>query len=866
MNIQKFYQRSRCENITAFENLLSKEGRYTVLGRATKLFATLLGTDMKRDVVLQQIYEYLETEYASLNLDFSWQSNVYAKDDIRKLRRLLVRLTELKVIKTNVATSFETTCDLGDGSNTLDGLVHLILQDRGGNYHAMIIHGGTCSRSMKGKSIQTAAAMDLHCMVAKVSLESCYPGILIHSVYLTHKNDRPGEVLKDIEISQTSSSNMHSLDYKGYYDNGVFNENSMAQSIMEALEQGEKNCYSCYYHSFCKMPKLALAKSAQVSTENTGYRMPDYTEEQLKVIRHKEGPMLVCAGPGSGKTATIIGRIKYLVEECKITPQFILVVTFTNKAAQELKERCLSFLDETNLPCIATLNAFAYRILRSNQDCLGKELRLLTNDEQLKIIQNIADVSEPLSGFCYDHRYGKNGLYKTLARKMEQYFSMTDCEFFQKNPNIGNDFVGFAEMYRQIVDCNDYISFDEQIGMTNALFESNPDVLSIYQHLYQYIMVDEYQDVNAEQVKMLYAIANHGNIVVVGDDDQNIYGFRGASSDYMLSFPEAFPGAETIVLKDNFRSTKSLVSAAQALIHNNQKRISKDIRSGNGIEGVKPVVIKSLDPKEIDTLISELIAKGYHYDDIAILSPKNAPLEELHNSLSAPTVLAKSYLRHDGLFLFVYAVLKLYFNGMDDDVAFFQYTSLFGKQHLLKRRYGISLYESLLEKYGYTDFRKEEISLQGDGIFADELSMLQNLFELLKSEPSIQTFLDMCVFSLDWNASDAKNVLLEQAELQGFQDIKTFVSFMDCIVNFEDEKRVEVDPSGKVTLITCHDAKGKEYPVVIIRNDYASKDEEVRRVFYVAVTRAKEQLYIFQDASCKADFLSELPHTERGCA
>lgn len=867
MNIQEFYQRNRCENIAVYENLLFQESRYTVLGRATKMFATLLGTDMAKDTVLHQVYEYLKTGYAGLSLDFPWQSEAYAKDDIRKYRRLPVRFSNLQVVKTNVATSFEVSRDMGDGSSTLDGLVHLVLQDQKEQYHAMIIHGGTCSRSMKGKSVQTAAAMDLNCMIAKCTLESSYPGIIIHSVYLTHKNDKPGKTLKDMEISQTASSNMHSLEYKGYYDdNGTFDETAMAKSIVEAMEQGVNSCFGCYYQSLCKTPELPMLQHEKKEAGNAGYQMPNYTQEQLKAVRHKDGPMLICAGPGSGKTATIIGRIRYLVEECNVTPQFILVVTFTTKAEQELKERCLSFLDEANLPYIATLNAFAYRILRENQDCLGKELKLLTNLEQLKIIQNIVNVTEPLSGFHYDQKYGKNGLYKTLARKVEQYLSMKDFEFFSKNPDIGNDFVGFAEMYRDIISCNDYISFDEQISMTNTLFETHPDVLSVYQHLYRYVMVDEYQDVNSDQVKMLYSIASHGNIVVVGDDDQNIFGFRGASSEFMLSFPDKYPESETIILKDNFRSTQTLVSAAQSLIHNNQKRIPKDIHSGCCEKGVEPVLIKSLEPKEIDALITKLIEKGYHYDDIAILSPKNAPLEELHSTLQAPTVLAKSYLRHDGLFTFARAILNLYYSELNDDTAFLVFVSLFGKRHLLRRKKGLSLYESLIEQYSYADFRQGNVSFPHDGIFSDELAKLQDLFALLKNEPSMQSFLEMCVFSIGWDASDAKDVLLEQADKQGVHDIKALATFMDYIVNFEDEKRVEVDTAGRVTLITCHDAKGKEYPVVIIRNDYQNKDEETRRLFYVAVTRAKEQLYIFQDASCKADFLNEFPHTERGCA
>lgn len=855
MKVKKFYQLSRCEHIAVYDNLLFEEGRYTVLSNAIKMFATLLAAGMDKAVVLNQVDSFLQKEYASLKMNFAWESTVYAEDDVRKFRRLLIRLASLTVVKANVATCFQVPKKLADGSDYLEGFVHLILQDEKEQYHAMIIHGGTCKRSMKGRSAQTSSAMDLEALLAKWSLEESYPGITIHSVYLTHKDDMPGKTLPDMEITGTAASNMHSLDYKAFYDaNNQFDKEAFSRIISEAMVPGEKTCNGCYYASVCKTESLAVNSVSQTFVES-GYRVPSYTEEQMAAVQHKDGPMLVCAGPGSGKTATIIGRIKYLVEECNITPQFILVVTFTNKAAQELRERCLSFLKEENLPCIATLNAFAYRLLRENQEELGKDLKLLTDGEQLKLIENICSVLPPLSGFKTESVYGNNGLYRTVQRKLNQFLKMSEYEFFQKNPELGADFVSFASMYKEIIDCNDYISFDEQISLTNVLFEQNPNILSIYQSIYKYIMVDEYQDVNEEQVKMLYRIAEHGNMVVVGDDDQNIFGFRGASSDYMQKFPVHFPNAKTVVLKDNFRSTKALVSAAQSLIHNNQKRIQKDIRSGLSVDGLKPVVIKSMDVSAVSSLVEELLSDGYHYGDIAILASKNAPLEILHDALSVPTVLAKSYLRNDGLFTFARSVLRLY-NNLNDDTAFLQIASLFGKRHLLKRVTGLSLYESVLQEFG-----NEEGSA-----FAEEFSLLKDIFTFLDNSDDIRMFLAMCAYRIGWDATDAVEVILEQVEKQRISGLDALLIFMDSIVNFEDGLRVEVNAPDKITLITCHDSKGKEFPVVILYNDLSAKDEESRRLFYVAVTRPKERLYVMQDVSCKADFLNEFPHEERGCA
>lgn len=864
MKVDAFYRQSRCEKISGFEQFIFEEGRISVLKKTKQMVCKLLTKNTPFDKVLEQVSSYLKQEYSRLDVGvFSWQEDAYIKNDTFLYQRMFDFFGDkYQFLIPDKFVQMELSTQLPDGSSTLEQCIDLLATDEEDRFHAFIIQHKACDRSIKGKSNHTAAVTDLRCMVAKYCLEENYPGVIVHMVYLPHKQDTPRTMKKSFEVSQTATSNIHSLDYADYYTDEVFDFAFLKEMIHTiATSSVEEDCYGCTWSYLCKTPSIELVSSnvssnkEKASTE--GYKMPSFTEDQLQVVRHKDGAMCVCAGPGSGKTATIIGRIKYLVEECNVDPHFMLVVTFTNEAATELRTRCLSFLEEYRLPKIATLNAFCYSVLTENADLLNKKLKVLSGIEKLRIIQNIVSVLPPLVGFKYGMEYGRNGLYKTLSNRLDQYFSMSEYEFFQKNQGLGQDFVSFANMYKEVIQSHDYITFDEQISMCNELFRAHPDVLNIYRRVYQYVMVDEYQDVNEEQVKMLYALASHGNIVVVGDDDQNIYGFRGASAEYMINFPKAFKNAKTVVLRDNFRSTKTLVDAAQSLIKQNEKRIAKDIRSGTNSEGLAPQVIHGLDPDTIDNLIVQLVNKGYRYDDIAILSTKNAPLEDLHTTLKAPTLLAKSYLREDGLFVFSHCVMKLHEN-IHDDSAFYQYMTLFNKVDCIEKIKGKSLFDSVAEKYGITF--DDGICVPEDCCLYEELSLLTDIFSIITNNAKINVFLDACSYAIRWSGSDSKQVLLDLLEKQGVTDFKGLYAFMDYLVNFEDESRVEVDGAGKVTLITCHDVKGKEFPVVLIRNDYKAFTEEVRRLFYVAVTRAKKELYIIQDKSCQVDCLAEMQY------
>lgn len=866
MKINTFYECSRCEKLAAMENMLCEENRHKILRKALKMVCASLGAGTDGESILHSVQSYLTDAYEQLNFAFDWQRKQQADMDSFLFRRFLtwVEQEELLPVKSFVSTEvlLPEGITLSDGSTQLNGVVPIIMKNNKECFRALLIHVTTSSRSMNGKSVWTNASSDLNALVAKYYLERLYPGIEIDVIYLQNSKDTPGKMLSEFDENKTAKSNLHRITYSNLYHKGLFDYDALLTKITEVVTvPSDFSCSECKMEALCKTQSLV----EQVNMEeepSKNYQIPEFTEDQLQVVTHLNGPMRVCAGPGSGKTATLIGRIKKMIEEDDIMPEFMLVVTFTNEAANELRERCLSFLSEDSLPKIATLNGFCYSVLRENAALLEHGLKVLSIIEKLKLIQSIASVMPPLKGFKYGMEYGRNGLYRTISYRLDYYFNcLSEADFFYKYPDCGSDFIAFAEQYQACIEDNGYISFDEQISLCNKLFREHPDVLEIYQSIYQYIMVDEYQDVNQEQVDLLYALASHRNLVVVGDDDQGIYGFRGASADFMIHFENVFPEAKTVVLRDNFRSTHALVTASGHLIKNNENRIDKEIRSkSKGKKNILPVVVRSQSADAISEIIKGLQEEGYQYGDIAILSTKNAPLEEYHTQLTIPTVLAKSYLRNDGFFLLLYCVLKLRYN-IHDNRSFYQYLKLHGIEYVQKKD-TLSIADSLFSDCSISNLNEIGL-LSKDCPYLNVLSKLQTYMDIIDETQDLSDLINLFVIASGWQSSDSPKALFEEIEKHCGNDVYALLIFMEEMIRFEAERRVEVNRSDKVLLSTSHDSKGKEFKVVLLINDYSDAGEETRRLFYVAMTRAKEQLFILQDKNAQVDFLNEIPHCER---
>jgi len=356
-------------------------------------------------------------------------------------------------------------------------------------------------------------------------------------------------------------------------------------------------------------------------------------DNQLKAILKTEGAVMVIAGAGSGKTRVLTNRIAYLISEKNILENNILAITFTNKAAKEMKERIYALVGETSKYIwINTFHSMCVRILRQHIELLGynKNFTILDTSEQKSIIKNIVrslDLSEDA--------YQPANVLKIISNAKNSLVSvkkMREQSRFGFMKNVAEIYAHYQSYLKK----NSVLDFDDLMLKTIVLFKKFPEVLAIYQNQFQYIHVDEYQDTNVIQyrlIKMLSAV--HKNVCVVGDDDQSIYSWRGACSDNIINFEKDFDDVELVFLDQNYRSNSTILDAANAVIKNNTDRKEKALWSENKGGGKISVYAASNDKDETDDIakkILELKKEGIDYKDIAILYRANYLSRQMENS------------------------------------------------------------------------------------------------------------------------------------------------------------------------------------------------------------------------------------------
>ena len=393
--------------------------------------------------------------------------------------------------------------------------------------------------------------------------------------------------------------------------------------------------------------------------------------EQKKAVITTEGPLLVLAGAGSGKTRVLTTRIAYLIETLGINPENILAITFTNKAAKEMKERILNMLGSIAYKIqISTFHSFGLFLLKKHYDLLGYDhnFTILDSDDVLTLIKKIIKDMN-LDSKEYNPKAIRN---KISGAKNE----LLNAEEYSRYANSSYEEV-IVEVYRkyeQKLKVNNSFDFDDLLMMPIKLFRQYPEILKKYQEIYQYILVDEYQDTNEAQyimVKML--AAKYKNICVVGDESQAIYSWRGANYKNILNFEKDYQNAQTILLEENYRSTKTILNAANDVIKNNKERKDKKLWTNND-EGIKIKYHRCYDEKEeanyIKNQIKELISKGIPKSEIAVLYRTNAQsriLEEAMLKENIPyKVIGSFYFYNRKEIKDLIAYLKLLYNQNDD--------------------------------------------------------------------------------------------------------------------------------------------------------------------------------------------------------
>lgn len=624
-------------------------------------------------------------------------------------------------------------------------------------------------------------------------------------------------------------------------------------------------------------------------------------ENQLKAILKTQGAVMVIAGAGSGKTRVLTNRIAYLIAEKNILESNILAITFTNKAAKEMKERIYSLVGETSKYIwINTFHSMCVRILRQHIDLLGynKNFTILDTSEQKTIIKNIVKELN-----LSEDSYQPNNILKIISNSKNSMISVNEMKAqarfgFMKNVSE------IYEYYQKYLKKNSVLDFDDLMLKTIVLFEKHPEVLAIYQNKFEYIHVDEYQDTNVIQYKLIKMLSEvHKNICVVGDDDQSIYSWRGACSDNIINFEKDYEDVEVIFLDQNYRSNSTILDAANAVIKNNTDRKDKALWSEN--KGGDKITVYSAanDKDETDDIakkILDLKAQGIDYKDIAILYRANYLSRSMENSCMAfgiPYKLIGSlkFLQRQEI-RDLLAYMNVIVNRNDE-------FSLRRIINVPKRGIGASSMakiDNYAEQYGLSLFEALK-NIDMIGVSKKIITNIYLLTQLIEKYSQTEQYSIEDLIVGIYKDSGYESMLKESADayaesrIENISELvssaKQFSSMNDNLIDFISEMSLTSDADDEneddsVVLSTVHAAKGLEYRVVFIMGleenlfpsirdaesseDERNKMEEERRLAYVAITRAKEKLFMsyanrrMQFGSIKNNkrsrFLDEVPN------
>lgn len=602
-------------------------------------------------------------------------------------------------------------------------------------------------------------------------------------------------------------------------------------------------------------------------------------KEQKEAVIHTEGPLLIMAGAGSGKTRVLTHRIAYLIEEKSVNPWNILAITFTNKAAKEMKERLIQLVNGGHDVWASTYHSLCVRILRRDADKIGYNRAFTISDpgEQNTLMKRI------MKKLNIDVKNFKpRAILGTISNAKNE---LIDEKQYKANANGFYESIVAKcyEAYQKELRRSESMDFDDLIMLTVRLFEEHPDVLNYYQTKFQYISVDEYQDTNNAQYQLVKQLGNRfGNVCVVGDIDQSIYGWRGANIDNILNFEKDFPKAKVVNLQQNYRSTKTILQAANNVISNNaqtkEKELWTDNNSGNKIKYYRAqsendearfAVSKMKEAMQADLSLT--------YDDFAVLYRTNAQSRAMEDALSQSSIPyqlvggQKFYDRKEikdvvaYLTLIVNPVDNLSFNRVVNTPKRGIGAATMDKLMNVADSLGMSLYEMALNINQTNIGGKGGKNLEAFAIMISDLRKAQeylsvteltemmlkesNYLKELEKERTVEA--DTRIENINELLTVTKAYDDEEREEHSLLDFLTDLSLIQAtdITDEEEEQHF-------VTLMTIHSAKGLEFPIVFLigmeENIFplsrAAQDEEEleeeRRLAYVGITRAEKELYL----------------------
>ncbi len=597
--------------------------------------------------------------------------------------------------------------------------------------------------------------------------------------------------------------------------------------------------------------------------------LDELNEKQKEACMAILGPSLVIAGAGSGKTRVLTHRIAYMISEYNIAPSSILAITFTNKAAKEMRDRLEVLVGEyARYIQASTFHSFCAKVLRSTIDALPDRFtnfQIIDDDDSRKLIR------ESIIELGIDPKFitpkDAQSVISQVKSKMITLESAYDL-------NLAKHFTNILNLYNQKLIDENLLDFDDLILLTIEVFEKNPKILSYYQNKYPYVLVDEFQDTSNIQYDLVKMIAiNSQNLFIVGDEDQSIYSFRGSNINNIKKFMRDFSTYERFILNENYRSTENILEAANKLISHNKDRIPKDlfcVKKGGEDVKFQSFEYDKYEARAIGERIKDLVQyHNYEYKDIAILYRNNYLSRNIENELIYQRINYKVYAglsfykRKEVKDMLAYLRLIISF----DDLYSFERAISTPSRHI-----GKQTIEKLFKAAKDNSLKLSDavnianISTPAKKILNDFFSIINSLAQLIDKMPlkefletvydnsGYKEFIDS-IEDLDERYTREENVkellgAITETETPG-SNVDTIVDFLDNVTLMTDLD-MSSDSDNAVSLMTMHSSKGLEFKVVflvslsngVIPSLRADDIEEERRLLYVAITRAKERLYL----------------------
>ncbi|WP_064580659.1 ATP-dependent helicase [Streptobacillus moniliformis] len=594
--------------------------------------------------------------------------------------------------------------------------------------------------------------------------------------------------------------------------------------------------------------------------------------EQRQAAKLVEGQTLILAGAGSGKTRTLTFKIAYMIKEKNINPRNILALTFTNKAAKEMKERVETLVGDNNEILISTFHSFAVRLLRTYSERIGytNNFNIYDNNDQKSIIKKI------LKSQGLDKKYKESQIISKISRLKELGLNYTNLgQELDMNLPFNREFKEIFREYQEKLEKSNAMDFSDLLVNAKALLDDEY-VLDKIQNIYIYILIDEYQDTNEIQYQIVKKIAKkYKNICVVGDEDQSIYAFRGANIRNILNFEKDYPNANTIKLEQNYRSTQTILDAANSVIRNNKSSKGKKLWSDNN-KGEKIGIYTAINVEDEATFISDKInelkiRKDKKYKDFTILYRTNAQSRAIEESLIQNKIPYKIY---GGLRFFDRKEIKdlisylLLINNPKDDLSFERVIN-FPKRSIgpktievlthIATKNQTSLFDAILQV-------ENEISSSAIKKLLSFRDLI-NKYIIAKEDMTTSEILKDLMDDIDYNSAldsyDNKENRIENIQelinsIATIEEETGFLSLPEYLENVALNSPSDnlVEEENFVKLMTIHASKGLEFNTVFLvgveeglfpnedSNFMEDELEEERRIFYVAITRAEEELYI----------------------